>query len=129
MNIKNKLILTLNNISNSKEKIMSYLNEKGKKSISMVKNDNLSNRIKTNTNTNSSNNLLGNKVEFHFHYPKSSISYNNTINKNNFASSAKQLSESYSLLNKKNNLFNINIYLYNKNININFLKKYIKYNK
>ena len=131
MNIKNKLILTLNNISNSKEKIMSYLNEKGKKSISMVKNENLSHRIKTktNTNTNSSNNLLGNKIEFHFHYPKSSITYNNTINKNNFASSAKQLSESYSLLNKKNNLFNSNIALYNKNININFLEKYLKSNQ
>ena len=119
----------MNNISNSKDKIMSYLNEKGKKSLSITKNENLSHRIKTKTNTNSNNNLLENKVEIHFHYPKSSISYNNTINKNNFASSAKQLSESYSLLNKKNNLFQSNIALYNKNININFLDKYLKTNQ
>ena len=72
-NIKNKLILTLNNISNSKDKIMSYLNEKGKKSLSITKNENLSHRIKTKTNTNSNNNLLENKVDIHFHYPKSSI--------------------------------------------------------
>ncbi len=129
INMKNKLILTLNNISNSKDKIMSYLNEKGKKSLSMTKNENLSHRVQTKTNTNSSNNLLGNKVDFQFHYPKSSISYNNTINKNNFASSAKQLSESYSLLNKKNNFFQSNIALYNKNININFLEKYLKTNQ
>ncbi len=129
VNIKNKLILTLNNISNSKDKIMSYLNEKGKKNLSITKNENLSHRIKTKINTNSNNNLLENKLEINFHYPKSSISYNNTINKNNFASSAKQLSESYSLLNKKNNLFQSNIALYNKNININFLEKYLKTNQ
>ncbi len=137
---KNKLILTANDVSDSNDKITSYINndnfKKGviSKSISVNKNDNLVNKVnKQKTVTNSSKNLfeqrkssLEGKKEFHFfHYPKknSSIQPNNNINNKFHDSSNKQYSENNSITNSKKNFFNSSIGLYK-----NFLDKYLKTN-
>ena len=137
---KNKLILTANDVSDSNDKITSYINndnfKKGviSKSISVNKNDNLVNKVnKQKTVTNSSKNLfeqrkssLEGKKEFHFfHYPKknSSIQPNNNINNKIQDSSNKQYSENNSITNSKKNFFNSSIGLYK-----NFLDKYLRTN-